>query len=506
MRQGKGQPIRDDGPQTHLAKRGTPTMGGLMILTSLVLAMLLWMDLTNPFVWACLFVTLGFGAIGFLDDYDKVTKRSHKGVSGRVRLLAEFAIAGIATWLIVSQNGTHLYLPFFTDRIIAAGAVLLSSSPPFMIVGFGNAVNLTDGLDGLATMPVIIAGRRLHDHRLSRRPRRLFATISAFRMCRARAISPSCAPRSSGRASPSCGSTRRRRRCSWAIPAASRWAARSARSRWPRITRSCCGIVGGLFVVEALSVIIQVFFYKRTGKRVFRMAPIHHHFEQLGWAESTVVIRFWIISFVLALRGPRDAEAAVITSAAFRGKALCGAGAGALGAGDGRGAGGERRQRRRVGPAARMRARCRWQGRAELADPLDDRPDGFRRRSSFRPACRSTAIRSPSARASVGVPIIGDIELFALARPTLPPHKVVGITGTNGKSTTTALIHHILQSAGIPARMGGNIGLPILAQEPLPDRRRLCAGTVELPDRPDLQPRLRCRGAAQHHARPSRSL
>src|SRR3569623_100246 len=160
VRQGKGQPIRDDGPQTHLAKRGTPTMGGLMILTSLTLAMLLWMNLDNPFVWACMFVTLGFGAIGFLDDYDKVRKASTKGVSGRTRLLGEFLIAGIAAWIISSENGAHLYLPFvsgyFVDLSGWHGALYIAFAA-FTIVAFGNAVNLTDGLDGLATMPVIIA-------------------------------------------------------------------------------------------------------------------------------------------------------------------------------------------------------------------------------------------------------------------------------------------------------------------------------------------------------------
>jgi phospho-N-acetylmuramoyl-pentapeptide-transferase len=156
VRQGKGQPIRSDGPQTHLAKRGTPTMGGLMILTSLIVSMLLWMDLTNPFVWACAFVTLGFGMIGFLDDYDKVRKASTAGVSGRVRLIGEFAIAGIASAIIVHQNGTHLYLPFTTGISIDLGYFYIAFAA-FTIVAFGNAVNLTDGLDGLATMPVIIA-------------------------------------------------------------------------------------------------------------------------------------------------------------------------------------------------------------------------------------------------------------------------------------------------------------------------------------------------------------
>ncbi|MEC7160920.1 MAG: phospho-N-acetylmuramoyl-pentapeptide-transferase, partial [Pseudomonadota bacterium] len=156
VRQGKGQPIREDGPQTHLAKRGTPTMGGLMILISLSLSVLIWMDLSNPFIWACLAVTLGFGLIGFLDDYDKVSKASHKGVSGKVRLLLEFAIAGVASFIVVNEVNTFLYVPFFNDIGIELG-VFYYAFAAFVIVGAGNAVNLTDGLDGLATMPVIIA-------------------------------------------------------------------------------------------------------------------------------------------------------------------------------------------------------------------------------------------------------------------------------------------------------------------------------------------------------------
>ena len=156
IRQGKGQPIREDGPQTHLAKRGTPTMGGLMILTSVSIAMLLWMDFKNPYLWACLFITVGFGLIGFLDDYDKVTKRSHKGVSGKVRLAAEFVVAGIGCWIILQGTGSELYIPFFQGPVVDLGPFYILFAAT-VVVGAGNAVNLTDGLDGLATMPVIIA-------------------------------------------------------------------------------------------------------------------------------------------------------------------------------------------------------------------------------------------------------------------------------------------------------------------------------------------------------------
>src|SRR5258707_8069664 len=156
LRQGKGQPIRADGPQSHLAKRGPPTMGGLLILVAVIVSTLLWMELANPYVWACLLVTAGFGLIGFLDDYDKIKKESHAGLSGRMRLALEFLIAGVATWIIVHFGNTRLYLPFVQGPVADLGYFYILFGA-FVIVSFGNAVNLTDGLDGLATMPVIIA-------------------------------------------------------------------------------------------------------------------------------------------------------------------------------------------------------------------------------------------------------------------------------------------------------------------------------------------------------------
>src|SRR5919205_2011197 len=155
-RQGKGQPIRADGPQSHLAKRGTPTMGGLLILIAVIVSVLLWMDLRNPYVWACLLVTAGFGLIGWLDDYDKVKKAHHAGLSGKTRLALEFLIAGFATWLMVRTGGTELHVPFVKEAVADLGWFYVVFGA-FVIVAFGNAVNLTDGLDGLATMPVIIA-------------------------------------------------------------------------------------------------------------------------------------------------------------------------------------------------------------------------------------------------------------------------------------------------------------------------------------------------------------
>ncbi len=301
VRQGKGQPIREDGPKSHFAKRGTPTMGGLMILISLLVAMFLWMDLTNPFVLACLAVTLGFGAIGFLDDYDKITKRSHQGVSGKVRLIAEFVVAGVAAWIIVSQISTNLYVPFLSKRYIPLG-YLYYVFAAVVIVGAGNAVNLTDGLDGLATMPVIIAaGTFAIIAYLTGRVD--YATYLGIpHVPRAGELAILCASIMGAglgflwfNAPPAAvfmGDTG-----SLALGGALGAIAVAAHSE------IVLAIVGGLFVLEALSVIIQVFFYKRTGRRVFRMAPIHHHFEQLGWSEPTVVIRFWIISIVLAVVG-----------------------------------------------------------------------------------------------------------------------------------------------------------------------------------------------------------
>jgi len=301
VKQGKGQPIRADGPQTHLAKRGTPTMGGLMILTAITIAILLWMDLKNPLVWACLLVMTGFGLVGFKDDYDKVKKRSHDGLSGRIRLALEFVIAGLATTIIVWNSNTFLYLPFVNGPVLDLGLFYIAFGA-FVIVSFGNAVNLTDGLDGLATMPVIIAC--------------VAFMMIAYLAGNARFAGYLGIPHVPGAGDLAilCGAI-------VGAGLAFLWFNAPPAAVFMGDTGSLAlggtlgaiavvahhefvlAVIGGLFVVEALSVIIQVFWFKRTGKRVFRMAPIHHHFEQLGWAEATVVIRFWIIAFVLALAG-----------------------------------------------------------------------------------------------------------------------------------------------------------------------------------------------------------
>ena len=301
VRQGKGQPIRDDGPQTHLAKRGTPTMGGLMILRSITVSMLLWMDFSNRYLWACLFITVGFGLIGFLDDYDKVTKRSTAGVSGRTRLLAEFAVAAVGSYIILSGTGTELYIPFYTGPVVDLGFFYIAFAA-FVIVAFGNAVNLTDGLDGLASMPVIIAS--------------LAFLLICYLVGNARYSDYLGIPFVLGAGDLTV-------LCSAIVGAslAFLWFNAPPAAVFMGDTGSLAlggalgaiavstqheivlGIIGGLFVAEAMSVIIQVFFYKRTGRRVFKMAPIHHHFEQMGWSESTVVIRFWIVAVMLALVG-----------------------------------------------------------------------------------------------------------------------------------------------------------------------------------------------------------
>jgi len=301
IRQGKGQPIRVDGPATHLSKRGTPTMGGLMILTVITVSMLLWMDFSNTYLWACLFITVGFGLIGFLDDYDKVTKSSHKGVSARTRLLAEFVVASIGCTVITWGAGTELYIPFYNGPVVDLGWFYIVFAS-FVVVAFGNAVNLTDGLDGLATMPVIIASMAF--------------MLIVYLVGRADYAAYLGIPHVPGVGDLTI-------LCAAIVGAglAFLWFNAPPAAVFMGDTGSLAlggalgsiavatqheivlGIIGGLFVVEAMSVVIQVFFYKRTGRRVFRMAPIHHHFEQIGWSEATVVIRFWIISFVLALAG-----------------------------------------------------------------------------------------------------------------------------------------------------------------------------------------------------------
>ena len=304
-KQGKGQPIRDDGPEGHFAKAGTPTMGGLLIVGALTFSTLLWARLDNPFVWMVLFVTLSFAAIGFADDYAKVSKQNTSGVSGKIRILLGILIAGNAGYWAAAYHHddltNQLALPIFKDTLINLGILFI----PFaiiVVVGAANAVNLTDGLDGLAIMPVMIAagtfgviayavGRTdftqyLDVHYVPQTGELLIFTMGliggglGFLWYNA----PPAAVFMGDTGSLALGGAL------GAIAVATKH-------------EIVLAIVGGLFVVEALSVIIQVLYFKKTGKRVFLMAPIHHHYEKKGWAEPQIVIRFWIISLILAMIG-----------------------------------------------------------------------------------------------------------------------------------------------------------------------------------------------------------
>jgi phospho-N-acetylmuramoyl-pentapeptide-transferase len=303
-KQKEGQPIRADGPETHLKKAGTPTMGGLMILISAGISVLLWADLSNPYVWIVAGVIIGFGLIGAADDYAKLTKRSHHGISGKVRLLFEFGIASvaIAAYLHFTPNtiDTGLAIPF-VKTLIPLGFCFI----PFamlVIVGASNAVNLTDGLDGLAIVPVMIAAA-------------CFGLITYF------VGNAIYAPylgitfiQGTGELAIVCG----------ALIGAGigfLWFNAPPAMVFMGDTGSLAmgaglgamavvakheivlAVIGGLFVLETVSVVVQVASFKLTGKRVFAMAPLHHHFEKKGWSEPTIVIRFWIISVILAMIG-----------------------------------------------------------------------------------------------------------------------------------------------------------------------------------------------------------
>ncbi len=306
VKQGKGQPIREDGPASHLlTKKGTPTMGGLMILSGLLVSTLLWANLSNVYVLVVMAVTLGFGAIGFWDDYLKVTKQSHKGFSGKQRLGLEFVIAGIAVvvmvWWSRSPHATAVAFPFFKDLFLDLGWFFVVFGA-VVIVAAGNSVNLTDGLDGLAIVPVMIAAAT-------------FAAIAYLsgRVDYSSYLGINHVP-GAGELSVVLGAVvGAGLGFLWFnAPPAAIFMGDTGSLALGGLLGSVAvatkheivlAIVGGLFVVEALSVIIQVTSFKLTGKRVFKMAPIHHHFEQLGWKEPQVVIRFWIISVVLALIG-----------------------------------------------------------------------------------------------------------------------------------------------------------------------------------------------------------
>ncbi|MHA1525359.1 MAG: phospho-N-acetylmuramoyl-pentapeptide-transferase [Alphaproteobacteria bacterium] len=306
VRQGKGQPIRDDGPQRHIVeKQGTPTMGGLMILMGVTVAVLLWSNLTSPYVWLVLFVTLSFGAIGLYDDYLKVSTRSTRGFSGKIKLVLEIVIAGVAVYgfMAIGQGGlaTSLAFPFLKNFLLDLGWFFI----PFgvlVVVGASNAVNLTDGLDGLAIVPVMIAAASFGFI--------AYLTGNAFfaEYLQIHFVA------GTGELAIFCGALLGAGLgFLWynAPPAMIFMGDTGSLSLGGALGAIAVAtknelvlvIIGGLFVLEAVSVIVQVASFKLTGKRVFRMAPLHHHYEQKGWPEATIVVRFWIISVLLALLG-----------------------------------------------------------------------------------------------------------------------------------------------------------------------------------------------------------
>jgi len=304
--QEQGQPIRLDGPENHLlTKKGTPTMGGVLILLALVISTLLWADLNNRYVWVVLWVTIGYGVVGFGDDYLKLTKRNSKGLPGKLKLALQIGIAVIAALAISAilpvELQTHLAVPFFKDVLIQLGP-FFAPFAVLVMVGASNAVNLTDGLDGLAIVPVMIVAGCLA----------LIAYLvgnSVFAGYLQIHYVPGC-----GELAVFCG----------ALVGASLgflWFNAPPAMVFMGDTGSLSVggalgtisvivkhelvlmIIGGLFVLETVSVIMQVASFKLTGRRVFKMAPLHHHFEKKGWAEPTIVIRFWIIASILALAG-----------------------------------------------------------------------------------------------------------------------------------------------------------------------------------------------------------
>ena len=303
--QPNGQPIRDDGPRGHFDKAGTPTMGGFLILLASIVSTLLWADLRNGYVWATLLVMVGFGAIGFADDYLKLARQHSRGLPGRLKLLCQIVIAAVATVWIMSVTRSPLdssfAVPFFKDILFDFGWMFLPVAA-FVMVGASNAVNLTDGLDGLAIVPVMIAAGcfALIAYLVGNT---VFANYLQIHYVAG-----------TGELAVFCGSLiGAGLGFLWfnAPPAmvfmgdTGSLSMGGALGTIAVITKHelVLAIVGGLFVLETVSVIVQVASFRLTGRRVFRMAPLHHHFEQKGWAESTIVIRFWIIATILALVG-----------------------------------------------------------------------------------------------------------------------------------------------------------------------------------------------------------
>ncbi len=310
VKQGRGQPIRDDGPVSHLSKVGTPTMGGLMILAGIAVAILLWGDLTNPYIWIVSLVTAAFAVLGFVDDYAKVTKQTSAGLTSKQKLAVQVVVAVIAgvltvlwMWRSPTSPGleTSIAFPFFKDVLLNIGWFYVAFAA-FTIVGFSNAVNITDGLDGLAIVPVMMAAAAFGVIAYLVGNFVFAEYLQVHHVPGSGELAIFCAAIIGGgvgflwyNAPPAkifMGDT-------GSLALGGALGAIAVTTKHELVL----GIVGGLFVIEAASVMIQVAYYKATKKRIFLMAPIHHHFEKLGWPEPTVVIRFWIVAAMLALIG-----------------------------------------------------------------------------------------------------------------------------------------------------------------------------------------------------------
>jgi phospho-N-acetylmuramoyl-pentapeptide-transferase len=301
-----GQVVRDDGPQTHFKKAGTPTMGGLLILVAVIVSTLLWADLSNRFVWVVLGVTVLFGMIGFWDDYLKIVRQNPAGLIARYKYFWQSVgglAAALALWYTAkSPADTTLYLPFLKNFALPLGIVAFTLLTYLMIVGMSNAVNLTDGLDGLAIMPVVMVAAALG----------VFAYASGNAVF-AQYLAIPAVPQAGELLIFCAALVGAGLGFLWfnAYPAQVFMGDIGALSLGAAL--GTIGVIvrqelvllvmGGIFVLETASVILQVASYKLTGKRIFRMAPIHHHFEKKGWAEPKIIVRFWIITFFLVLAG-----------------------------------------------------------------------------------------------------------------------------------------------------------------------------------------------------------
>ncbi|MBT6208480.1 MAG: phospho-N-acetylmuramoyl-pentapeptide-transferase [Woeseia sp.] len=305
LNQAAGQPVRTDGPDTHLLKVGTPTMGGVMILTAIVISTVLWADLENRYIWVVVFVTLAFGVVGYVDDYKKLIKQDSAGMSARQKLFWQSLIAIIAAIVLYSmatdEISTSLLIPYFKNLWLPLGAFQIVVTFLF-IVGFSNAVNLTDGLDGLAIMPTVLVGGALGVFAYVTGNTNFSEYLDIPYVAGTGEIVVFCASLAGAGLGFLWFNTYPAQVFMGDIGALSLGAALGVVAVVVR-QEIVLAIMGGVFVVETMSVMIQVASFKLTGKRVFRMAPLHHHFELKGWAEPKVIVRFWIITVILVLIG-----------------------------------------------------------------------------------------------------------------------------------------------------------------------------------------------------------